>query len=152
MRRFSAAVAGTIDAARAALRDGIGGNLSGGTHHGFPDHSRKQPSHLDVGLPDGTGDAEYLDALACDLPEVLDRAGACILFYQAGVDPPAEDALGRLSLSHSGLRERDRRVLETARQRSLPAVLTLGGGYAKPLSATIDAHVGTYEVARALFG
>lgn len=212
VRRFSAAVAGTIDAARAALQDGIGGNLSGGTHHGFPDHGegfcvfndiavairalqasrdirravvvdldvhqgngtaavftgddsvftfsmhgennfpfRKQPSHLDVGLPDGTGDAAYLDALALHLPEVLDSAGACILFFQAGVDPLTEDALGRLSLTHAGLRARDRLVLEAARQRGLPAVLTLGGGYAKPLSATIDAHVGTYEVARALF-
>ncbi|GHG69030.1 histone deacetylase [Comamonas sp. JC664] len=213
VQRFAAAVAGTLDAGRAALRDGIGGNLSGGTHHGFPDHGegfcvfndiavairalqatgelrravvvdldvhqgngtaavfsgddsvftfsmhgennfpfRKQPSHLDVGLPDGTGDAAYLDALALYLPEVLDRAGACALFFQAGVDPLTEDALGRLSLTHAGLRERDRLVLEAARQRGIPVVLTLGGGYAKPLSATIDAHVGTYEVARALFG
>ncbi|WP_426749364.1 histone deacetylase family protein [Myxococcus sp. Y35] len=213
VRRFAAAVAGTIGAARAALHDGIGGNLSGGTHHGFPDHGegfcvfndiavairvlqashairravvvdldvhqgngtaavftgddsvftfsmhgeknfpfRKQPSHLDVGLPDGTGDAAYLDALALHLPEVLDRAGADILFFQAGVDPLAEDALGRLSLTQAGLRERDRWVLQAARQRGLPVVLTLGGGYARPLSATIDAHVGTYEVARVLFG
>jgi acetoin utilization deacetylase AcuC-like enzyme len=112
---------------------------------------RKQPSSLDVGLPDGTGDAQYLDALALHLPEVLDTAGADLLFFQAGVDPLEQDALGRLSLSHAGLRERDRLVLEAARHRGLPAVLTLGGGYAKPLSATIDAHVGTYEVAMALF-
>lgn len=117
--------------------------------HNFP--FRKQPSSRDVGLPDGTGDAEYLDALTLHLPEVLDTAGADLLFFQAGVDPLAEDALGRLSLTHAGLRERDRLVLEAARHRGLPAVLTLGGGYAKPLSATIDAHVGTYEVAMALF-
>jgi acetoin utilization deacetylase AcuC-like enzyme len=117
--------------------------------HNFP--FRKQPSSRDVGLPDGTTDAAYLDALALHLPEVLDTAGADLLFFQAGVDPLAEDALGRLSLTLAGLRERDRLVLEAARHRGLPAVLTLGGGYARPLSATIDAHVGTYEVAMALF-
>ena len=85
------------------------------------------------------------------LPEVLEAAGADILFFQAGVDPLAEDALGRLSLTHAGLRERDRRVLEAAWHRSLPTVLTLGGGYAKPLSATLDAHLGTYAAALAVF-
>ncbi|HZI12545.1 MAG TPA: histone deacetylase [Myxococcus sp.] len=212
LERSRAAVAGTLEASRSALQDGIAGNLAGGTHHGFADHGegfcvfndiavairalqaerlirravvvdldvhqgngtaaifagddsvftfsmhgehnfpfRKQPSSRDVGLPDGTTDAEYLDALALHLPEVLDTAGADLLFFQAGVDPLAEDALGRLSLTLAGLRERDRLVLEAARHRGLPAVLTLGGGYAKPLSATIDAHVGTYEVAIALF-
>jgi acetoin utilization deacetylase AcuC-like enzyme len=112
---------------------------------------RKQPSRRDVGLPDGTGDAGFLEALSTHLPEVLDAAGADLLFYQAGVDPLAEDTLGRLSLTHAGLRERDRLVLQAAWSRGLPVVLTLGGGYAKPLSATLEAHVGTYEVALALF-
>ena len=112
---------------------------------------RKQPSHLDVGLEDGAGDAEYLAVLDAHLPRVLEAAAADVLFYQAGVDALAEDALGRLSLTHAGLRERDRRVFAAARARGLPVVLTLGGGYAKPLGATLEAHVGTYEVARAVF-
>jgi acetoin utilization deacetylase AcuC-like enzyme len=111
---------------------------------------RKQPSCRDVGLPDGTGDADYLEALARHLPEVLEAAGADVLFYQAGVDPLAADALGRLSLTHAGLAARDRMVLEAAWRRGLPAVLTLGGGYASPLEATVEAHVGTYRVAKAV--
>ncbi len=35
--RSHAAVAGTLAAARAAMRDGIACNLAGGTHHAFPD-------------------------------------------------------------------------------------------------------------------
>ena len=212
LMRSRASVGGTVGAARAALADGVSGNLAGGTHHSFSDHGegycvfndiavairvlqadhrirravvvdldvhqgngtaaifagddsvftfsmhgehnfpfRKQPSTRDVGLPDDTGDAGYLDALALHLPEVLETAGADLLFFQAGVDPLAEDALGRMSLTHAGMRERDRLVLEAAWHRGLPVVLTLGGGYAKPLSATIDAHVGTYEVAMAVF-
>lgn len=111
---------------------------------------RKQRSRLDVGLEDGVGDEGFLDALTTHLPGVLET-GADLLFYQAGVDPLEEDSLGRLSLTHAGLRERDRVVLEAARRRGLPVVLTLGGGYAKPLTATLEAHVGTYEVARAVF-
>ncbi|CAM4050909.1 histone deacetylase [Corallococcus sp. ZKHCc1 1396] len=112
---------------------------------------RKQPSHLDLGLEDGAGDAEYLALLDAHLPHVLESARADLLFFQAGVDPLAEDTLGRLSLTHAGLRERDLRVLRTARERGLPAVLTLGGGYAKPLTPSLEAHVGTYVVACSLF-
>ena len=210
--RSRASVGGTVGAARAALADGVSGNLAGGTHHSFPDHGegycvfndiavairvlqaekriqravvvdldvhqgngtaaifegddsvftfsvhgehnfpfRKQRSGRDVGLPDGTGDGAYLDVLSSHLPEVLEAASADLLFYQAGVDPLAEDALGRMSLTHAGMRERDRLVLEAAWHRGLPVVLTLGGGYAKPITATLEAHVGTYETALSMF-
>jgi acetoin utilization deacetylase AcuC-like enzyme len=112
---------------------------------------RKQPSSLDVGLPDGAGDGEYLEALGRHLPPVLEAADADLFFFQAGVDPLAGDALGRLKLTPGGLRERDRQVMHAARSRGLPVVLTLGGGYARPISLTVEAHVGTYEVARRVF-
>jgi len=113
---------------------------------------RKQRSSLDVELPDGCEDDEYLGLLARHLPEVLDAHRADILFYQGGVDPLAQDALGRLRLTHAGLRSRDRMVLSAARDRDLPVVLTLGGGYAKPVDASVEAHCGTYREANAVFG
>lgn len=113
---------------------------------------RKQRSSLDVGLEDGAGDAAYLEVLDRHLPEVFDSAAGDLCFFQAGVDPLAEDTLGRLTLTHAGLKERDRRVLEAARCRGMPIVLTLGGGYANPLSATVEAHVGTYEMVREVIG
>ena len=118
--------------------------------HNFP--FRKQRSCLDVGLPDGTGDGAYLDALYRHLPSVLDAARPELVYYQAGVDPLAEDTLGRLSLSAEGLEARDRFVFETAQRRGLPLVLTLGGGYARPLSRSVEAHLGTYRAARAVYG
>ena len=118
--------------------------------HNFP--FRKTRSCRDVGLPDGTGDAAYLDALLRHLPEVLESAGADVLFYQAGVDPLAEDSLGRLSLSLDGLLERDRIVLQLAWSRGLPTVLTLGGGYARPIERSVEAHVGTYQTAVRIAG
>jgi len=115
----------------------------------FP--ARKARSDRDVELADDIGDAEYLATLACELPQVLERAGPQALFYQAGVDPLATDRLGRLALTPAGLAERDRLVLESARERELPIVLTLGGGYAEPITDTVAAHVATYRVARSVF-
>ena len=116
----------------------------------FPFH--KERSRLDIELPDHCGDTEYLEQLERHLPRVLDAARAQILFFQAGVDPLAEDALGRLDLTLEGLRRRDRLVLQAARARGLPLVLTLGGGYAKPIELSVRAHLGTWVEARLAFG
>jgi acetoin utilization deacetylase AcuC-like enzyme len=110
---------------------------------------RKERSSLDVELPDGCGDEEYLAALERSLPCALE--GADLVFFQGGVDPLAGDRLGRLRLTHAGLRARDRMVFEAARRRNVPVVITLGGGYADPVSASVEAHAGTYREARAVF-
>ncbi|MEW6430830.1 MAG: histone deacetylase [Myxococcota bacterium] len=112
---------------------------------------RKTRSSRDVGLRDGCGDAEYLALLDEHLPEVFEASDPDLVLYQAGVDPLAGDALGRLSLTHAGLRARDRRVFEAAWSRAIPLALTLGGGYARPIDATLEAHEGTYREARAVY-
>ena len=93
----------------------------------FP--ARKARSTLDVALPDGTGDADYLSALESHLPAALDAFQPDIVLYQAGVDPHAEDRLGRLALSDAGLEARDVFVVSEARRRGLPVASALGGGY-----------------------
>ncbi|MFN7131472.1 MAG: histone deacetylase [Myxococcales bacterium] len=112
---------------------------------------KKTVSTLDVNLPDGCTDEEYLRRLSKHLPEVLDEGSPDLLLYQAGVDPLAEDSLGRLSLTWGGLRARDRLVLEAARERHVPVVLTMGGGYAKPIDFSLEAHANTYALAKLLY-
>ena len=90
---------------------------------------RKQQSTRDVELPDGMTDDAYLAVLAAELPTFLDAARPDLVLYQAGVDPHADDRLGRLALSDAGLAARDRFVAETCITRSLPLASTLGGGY-----------------------
>jgi acetoin utilization deacetylase AcuC-like enzyme len=199
-------VGGALASARAALRDGYGGNLAGGTHHAMRDagegfcvfndlaivalellstqalrrvaiidldvhhgngsaailggrddvytlsmHGAKNyPFHKpasteDIALADDTSDDEYLSLLAPALKRVLAFEPNLIL-YQAGVDTLREDTLGRLSLSHAGLGERDRMVFEACKQAGVPISLALGGGYAKPIDHTVQAHVQTYRV------
>jgi len=113
---------------------------------------RKQRSSLDVGLADAAGDEVYLDVLARHLPRVIDAARPDLVYYQAGVDPLAEDSLGRLALTHAGLEARDTFVMEAARRSGLPLVVTLGGGYSRPLEPTVRAHIGTYRALRAVWG
>ncbi len=112
---------------------------------------RKVPSTLDVGLSDGTTDEQYLAALEPGLEEVFAFRPQFVL-YLAGVDPLAEDRLGRLSLTMDGLARRDQRVLERCRAAGVPVALVLGGGYAVPIELTVQAHVQTYQVARAVLG
>jgi acetoin utilization deacetylase AcuC-like enzyme len=112
---------------------------------------RKQRSRLDVELEDGTGDEEYLAALDEAMNTVLEFKPQA-LFFQSGVDALACDRLGRLALTHEGLRRRDWLVLSRCRQNGIPVTVTLGGGYGNPLEATVEAHANTYRAALEIFG
>jgi acetoin utilization deacetylase AcuC-like enzyme len=207
IKRTLASMGGTLSATRLALQEGWGGNLAGGTHHGFRAEGsgfcvfndiavailwarveadigraavidldvhqgdgtaeifsgdpsvltlslhgksnfpfRKQQSSIDVALEDGTGDTEYLRALENVLPRVAEREPE-IIFYQAGVDGLASDALGKLSLTPDGLAQRDQMVFEFAKKLDVPLVITQGGGYSKPIELTAQAHANVYLAA-----
>lgn len=107
---------------------------------------QKQRSKIDVELEAGSGDEEYLHVLDSVLPRVVEFAPD-IVFYQAGVDGLKSDTLGRLSLSPEGLKERDRRVMQTVRELEAPLVITMGGGYSSPIALTAEAHANTFRMA-----
>jgi acetoin utilization deacetylase AcuC-like enzyme len=110
----------------------------------------KPPSHVDVGLPDGAGDDEYLDALADPLARALAfRPDA--LFLLAGADPYEHDRLGGLGLTFGGLMERDRRVFAAARDARVPVVVVLAGGYAERTEDTVTIHANTVSAAADVF-
>ena len=101
---------------------------------------RKIPSDVDVALPDRTGDADYLAALAETLPPILDRTMPDIVFYNAGVDPHRDDRLGRLALTDDGIAARDRFVIDAVRRRGLPLAGVIGGGYQDDIDALATRH------------
>jgi len=116
-------------------------------HHNYP--LFKPRSDLDIGLADGTGDAEYLSRLSDALPIVL-RSSPDVVVYVAGADPFRGDRLGGLALSFEGLRKRDAVVFEAARSAGVPVVVVLAGGYAADVEDTVDVHVATVrEMAQA---
>lgn len=110
----------------------------------FPFH--KQNSGIDIALPDGTRDREYLERVAEVLPAVA-AFGPDVVFYQSGVDGLASDRLGRLELTQEGLEARDRTIFEFVSQRALPVVVMLGGGYSEPIYNTVVAHANTFRLA-----
>jgi acetoin utilization deacetylase AcuC-like enzyme len=112
---------------------------------------RKQQSKIDVSVSEGTGDDEYLAQLQAVLPRVFEFRPEFI-FYQSGVDGLYADALGKLKLTHEGLKQRDRLVMTAVRATGVPFVVTLGGGYAKPVELTAEAHANTFRVAAAILG
>src|ERR671916_237717 len=104
----------------------------------FPFH--KEGSDLDTPLPDGAGDTEYLATLERGLEVALDAADASLAIYLAGADPFEGDRLGRLSVTKSGLAERDRMVLESCKDRGIPVAVTMAGGYSRNVEDTVDVH------------
>jgi acetoin utilization deacetylase AcuC-like enzyme len=209
-RRSSGA---TLAAARAALDDGVGINLAGGTHHAFRARGEgycvfndsaiaalalqaqgcirravildcdvhqgngtaailagdptvftfsihgannfpfdKEASDLDIELPDGTGDGEYLDALEKGVCRALSAAQPDLAIYLAGADPFEGDRLGRLALTKAGLAARDRLVFELCRGAGVPVAVTMAGGYARAVEDTVDIHFATVAAAQLLRG
>ena len=110
---------------------------------------RKQQSDLDVHLADDTDDRTYLSCLDRTLEKIRPQDFDLIL-YQAGVDPLAEDALGKLALTREGLNRRNQRVLAYNRQHDIPIVIFMGGGYAQPIEASVDAFQDLFTTAAAL--
>jgi acetoin utilization deacetylase AcuC-like enzyme len=108
---------------------------------------RKEPGDLDIELPDGTGDRDYLEALERGLEAAMARAGAQLVIYLAGADPFHGDRLGRLALTKQGLLDRDRLVFERCADASLPVATTMAGGYGRDIDDTVEIHLATVETA-----
>ena len=203
VERSRRSVGGTVEAARAALQDGVSVNLAGGTHHAFRDHGegycvfndvavaamvmldtgrvrqvavidldvhqgngtaaiferearvftcslhgaanfpfRKQRSDLDVPLPDGIDDDQYMSHLPDALDVVL-ATGPDLVFYIAGADPYEGDRLGRMRLTEGGLRRRDAIVFGRCQAERVPVAVSMGGGYAPDVDAIARIHAGT---------
>ena len=99
---------------------------------------RKSESDHDYPVAEGMGDEEYLEVVERALETGLNHHPDLVLF-QAGVDGLKEDALGRLSLTRSGMRRRNQKVFDACESFGLPCVVFMGGGYSKPIDATVDA-------------
>jgi acetoin utilization deacetylase AcuC-like enzyme len=112
---------------------------------------RKELSDLDIGLTDGTTDAEYLNLLSKNLKFVIESFKPDFIFYLAGVDVLATDKLGKLNLSIAGCKQRDEMVLHYCRSFGLPVQISMGGGYSPKISDIVEAHCNTYRLAHDLY-
>ena len=98
---------------------------------------RKYPGDLDIGLPDGTGDVEFLSALEHGIQQALIRITPELVIYLAGADPFSGDRLGRLAVSKAGLAQRDELVFQVCKSERVPVAVVMAGGYAEPVKETV---------------
>jgi len=172
--RARAASGGTLLAARLALAHGIACNTAGGSHHASAESgagfcvfndvavaARRLLAEgaigqalvvdLDVELADGTGDAAYLEKLEEILPALLGSVRPDIVFFNAGVDPHADDKLGRLSLTDEGLGRREAYVLGACLSLEIPVVGVIGGGYDADIDRLAARHAILHRTAKSLY-
>ncbi|MFN4145428.1 MAG: histone deacetylase [Runella sp.] len=115
----------------------------------YPLH--KETSDLDIALPTGTKDEEYLKILAETLPRLFEQHQPDFAFFISGVDILATDKLGHLSISLEGCRRRDEMVFEHCQHYQVPVVVSMGGGYSPRLADIVEAHCNTFRVAQKMY-
>ena len=113
---------------------------------------RDGANHVSFALANGSGRRELLDALERGTAALLGWGRPDLVLYQAGADPYREDPYSPLDLDLDDLRERDRFVFAWARRTGLPVAWVLAGGYTPDVSKVVDAHVGTFDAARLVYG
>lgn len=121
-------------------------SMHGGRNYPF----EKVAGTLDIDLPDGTGDDEYLRVLDAALPVVLRAAQPDLVLYLAGADPHEGDRLGRMKLSFGGLARRDAMVMQSCREVGLPVAVVIAGGYGARIEDTVRVHAATARIVAAI--
>ena len=111
----------------------------------FP--KRKERSDLDIALPDGTADEQYLEALRGGLDRIKKHPDTNIAIYLAGADPFMQDRYGRLGLTKAGLLARDQLVFDYCQSAGIPVAVTMAGGYAPRVEDVVDIHFQTVQEA-----
>ncbi len=117
--------------------------LSAHGEHNYPFH--KEKSDLDIALPAGIKDEEYLKILAGLLPPLLDKVKPDFVFYLSGVDVLSTDKYGKFDLSMEGCRKRDELVFSLLQSRHLPVAVAMGGGYSPEIRHIVEAHCNTFR-------
>ncbi|WP_299220917.1 histone deacetylase [uncultured Aquimarina sp.] len=112
---------------------------------------KKEQSDLDIPLDNGTEDADYLKILKETLPTLIENQKPDFIYYLCGVDILASDKLGRLGCTIDGCKERDRFVLQTCKDLSIPVMCSMGGGYSPDIKIIIDAHANTFRLAQDIY-
>lgn len=142
----------TLASASAKLRSAHSGDvftISLHQENNYPQY--KPPSSIDVDLPDGIGDDDYLAWLDNALSSGLRQFQPDLICYIAGADPYEEDQLGGLSLTIDGLKKRDELVFRVVRSKNIPVMVSYAGGYARKVEDTVTIHCNTVIAAANIF-
>lgn len=110
-------------------------------------------SDLDTPLPDNVTGEEYLESIErglISLEPMLNDIN--LIFYQAGVDPLSFDRLGRLKMSREDLQARNALVYSWCHAHGKRLIVTMGGGYSKPIEKSVECHLDVFTQAATMMG
>lgn len=117
--------------------------------HNYPFH--KEQSSLDVPLADGLTGTKYLELLQQHLTPVLSDFKPDFIMYQSGVDILETDKFGKLKATIADCRQRDEWIFQQAKERNIPCVVAMGGGYSTDIKTIVEAHCNTFRAAVDIF-
>lgn len=106
--------------------------------HNFP--VRRARSDLDVDLPDGLGDSEYLTVVQETWFSACQAFRPDFVLYDAGADVHIDDVLGRLAITDQGIYARDRFVIDACLSQRVPVATVIGGGYDRDVERLARRH------------
>ncbi|MEX2597825.1 MAG: histone deacetylase [Salibacteraceae bacterium] len=112
---------------------------------------KKETSNLDIPLPDGINDNDYLSLLRSNLARLFDEVNPEFVFFQAGVDILETDKLGKLGVTQNGCKARDEFVMKQCLNWNIPLQISMGGGYSPHIKNIIEAHANTFRLAMSMF-
>lgn len=112
---------------------------------------KKEKSDLDIELPDGIQDEDYLSKLSDTLPELINSIQPDFAFFLSGVDILGTDKFGKLKISIEGCKKRDEIVFSLLSQKNVPCVVAMGGGYSPQLKTIVEAHSNTFRLAKDMY-
>lgn len=111
----------------------------------------KEQSSLDIELPNGIQDDDYLQLMVENIPQVVEKINPQIIFYLSGVDILETDRYGKLNISAQGCVARDRLVFNWCKQYNIPVVTSMGGGYSPKIADIVNAHCATFKTVSEIF-
>lgn len=105
-------------------------DIYGGLHKSVKLNANKQKTVVQKKISEGWN--QYKQTLGKELPKFLNMGKPDLIFYVAGGDIFQEDRYGGIAgIGLDEIKYRDHYVFKEARKRSIPIVLSVGGGYVK---------------------
>ncbi len=112
---------------------------------------KKEQGDLDIELPDGIKDKEYLGLLEKNLYHLIKTLHPDFVFFLSGVDILESDKFGKLKITLEGCYKRDEFVLSVMRHQKIPLTIAMGGGYSPQIKTIVEAHCNTFRLAKKIF-
>nr|WP_086939413.1 histone deacetylase [Thaumasiovibrio occultus] len=111
----------------------------------FP--ARKPDSDIDIPFPRELDNVSFLSAFESVVSMAVNCYQPDLILYDAGVDIHCDDELGYFNISTEAILQRDRFMLQLAKQKAVPIACVVGGGYRSQHQDLVPIHLQLFHAA-----